>query len=63
MGLSMIMFCENVLPNGIVIHFLVQAMVNLDMIDTLGMGIRRMFFEQRKRYFPFLNTIWKMLTM
>lgn len=32
--------------------FLVQAMVNLDMIDTLGMGIRRMFFEQRKRYFP-----------
>lgn len=32
--------------------FLVQAMVNLDMIDTLGTGIRRMFFEQRKRYFP-----------
>jgi ATP-dependent DNA helicase RecG len=32
--------------------FLVQAMVNLDMIDTMGMGIRRMFFEQRKRYFP-----------
>lgn len=32
--------------------FLVQAMVNLDMIDTLGMGIRRMFLEQRKRYFP-----------
>ena len=32
--------------------FLVQAMVNLDMIDTVGMGIRRMFLEQRKRYFP-----------
>jgi ATP-dependent DNA helicase RecG len=27
-------------------------MVNLDMIDTMGMGIRRMFMEQRKRYFP-----------
>lgn len=32
--------------------FLVQAMVNLDMIDTMGMGIRRMFQEQRKRHFP-----------
>ncbi len=32
--------------------FLIQAMVNLDMIDTMGMGIRRMFLEQRKRYFP-----------
>lgn len=32
--------------------FLVQAMVNLDMIDTMGMGVRRMFLEQRKRYFP-----------
>jgi ATP-dependent DNA helicase RecG len=32
--------------------FLVQAMVNLDMIDIVGMGIRRMFLEQRKRYFP-----------
>ena len=31
---------------------LVQAMVNLDMIDTMGMGIHRMFMEQRKRYFP-----------
>lgn len=27
-------------------------MLNLDMIDTVGMGIRRMFQEQRKRYFP-----------
>lgn len=31
---------------------LVQAMENLDMIDTMGIGIRWMFFEQRKRYFP-----------
>ena len=31
---------------------LAQAMVQLDMIDTLGMGIRRMFIEQRKRFFP-----------
>ncbi len=31
---------------------LVQAMVSLDMIDTLGMGIKRMFLEQRKRFFP-----------
>ena len=27
-------------------------MVNLHMIDTMGMGIRLMFMEQRKRYFP-----------
>lgn len=32
--------------------FLAQAMVNLNMIDTMGMGIRRMFLEQRKRFFP-----------
>lgn len=32
--------------------FLAQAMVNLDMIDTMGMGIRRMYLEQRRRYFP-----------
>lgn len=32
--------------------FLAQAMVNLDMIDTMGMGIRRMFLTQRKRFFP-----------
>ncbi|MCD4814168.1 putative DNA binding domain-containing protein [bacterium] len=31
---------------------LAQAMVSLDMIDTLGMGIRRMFHEQRKRFMP-----------
>ncbi len=31
---------------------LAQAMVKLDMIDTMGMGIRRMFLEQRRRFFP-----------
>ncbi len=32
--------------------FLVAAMVNLNLIDTIGSGIRRMFDIQRKRYFP-----------
>lgn len=32
--------------------FLAQAMVNLNMIDTIGSGIRRMFAVQRKRSFP-----------
>ena len=32
--------------------FLVEAMVNLDMIDTLGSGIKKMFLTQRKRFFP-----------
>ena len=32
--------------------FLAQAMVNLDMIDTMGYGIRKMFLEQRRRFFP-----------
>ena len=32
--------------------FLAHAMVELDMIDTVGRGIRLMFEEQRKRYFP-----------
>ncbi len=31
---------------------LAEAMVSLDMIDTLGMGIRRMFLAQRRRFFP-----------
>ena len=33
-------------------RFLAEAMVNLNMIDTIGSGIRKMFEEQRKRYFP-----------
>jgi len=32
--------------------FLTQAMVSLNMIDTMGLGIRRMFLAQRKRFFP-----------
>ncbi len=33
-------------------RLLAEAMVNLDMIDALGMGIKRMFIAQRNRYFP-----------
>jgi ATP-dependent DNA helicase RecG len=33
-------------------RFLADAMVNLKMIDTIGSGIRRMFNEQRNRFFP-----------
>jgi ATP-dependent DNA helicase RecG len=32
--------------------FLANAMVELDMIDTIGSGIKRMFTKQRDRYFP-----------
>ena len=32
--------------------FLVGAMVNLNMIDTIGSGIRKMFNIQRNKYFP-----------
>lgn len=32
--------------------FLVNAMVNLNMIDTIGSGIKRMFNVQRQRFFP-----------
>ncbi|MCS2891268.1 ATP-binding protein [Parabacteroides faecis] len=31
---------------------LCTGMVNLNMIDTIGGGIKKMFMEQRKRYFP-----------
>lgn len=31
---------------------LTQAMVALKLIDTVGSGIRRMYIEQRKRFFP-----------
>jgi ATP-dependent DNA helicase RecG len=33
-------------------HWLTQAMVNLNMIDTVGDGIRTMTQSQRSRYFP-----------
>jgi len=32
--------------------FLANAMVSLNMIDTIGSGIKRMFHKQRKRFFP-----------
>ena len=32
--------------------FLAEAMVNLNMIDTQGGGIKRMFMKQRERFFP-----------
>jgi ATP-dependent DNA helicase RecG len=32
--------------------YLVQAMVSLDMIDTVGNGIRRMFLTQKARFLP-----------
>lgn len=32
--------------------FLCDAMVSLNMIDTVGSGIRKMFIYQRKRFFP-----------
>lgn len=33
-------------------QFLVNAMVELKMVDTIGSGIRRMFNYQRQRFFP-----------
>jgi ATP-dependent DNA helicase RecG len=33
-------------------RFLSDAMVNLNMIDTIGSGIRKMFISQRKKFFP-----------
>ena len=33
-------------------QFLADAMVNLNMIDTIGSGIRRMFLKQQERFFP-----------
>ncbi|MCK4423050.1 MAG: hypothetical protein KAV18_03160 [Candidatus Omnitrophica bacterium] len=33
-------------------QFLATAMVNLNMIDTVGGGIKKMFFLQRNRFFP-----------
>ena len=32
--------------------FLVEAMINLNMIDAIGSGIKRMFTIQRNKYFP-----------
>ena len=35
--------------------YLAQAMVNLNLIDTAGMGIKRSFEKLRARYFPMLD--------
>lgn len=43
---------ENAPPERYRNHFLANAMVNLNMIDTVGSGIRKMFDLQMKRYFP-----------
>lgn len=39
-------------PHGYRNPYLVQAMVELNMIDQMGYGIRRMHEAQRRRYFP-----------
>ena len=36
-------------------RLLTEAMVNLNMIDTIGSGIKRMFLTQRKNYLPMPN--------
>jgi ATP-dependent DNA helicase RecG len=33
-------------------RLLAEAMVNFNMIDTIGSGIKRMFLKQRERFFP-----------
>ncbi|OGX11931.1 MAG: hypothetical protein A2351_02580 [Omnitrophica bacterium RIFOXYB12_FULL_50_7] len=33
-------------------HSLAHAMVHLNMIDTIGSGIRKMFLRQKERFFP-----------
>ena len=48
---------ENVLRDGFSSpyyrnQFLANAMVNLNMIDTVGSGIRRVYDIQKKKYFP-----------
>jgi len=32
--------------------FLAQAMINLNLIDTIGSGIKKMFVAQKNKYFP-----------
>lgn len=39
---------QKIYPN----RFLAEAMVNLNMIDTIGSGIKRMFLSQKKRFMP-----------
>ena len=46
------MICSDAPPEIYRNFFLAQAMVNLNMIDTIGSGIKRMFIRQRERSFP-----------
>ncbi|MDO8873188.1 MAG: putative DNA binding domain-containing protein [Methanoregula sp.] len=46
------LFTSDALPDRYRNPFLAQAMVNLNMIDTVGSGIKRMFRLQRERNFP-----------
>lgn len=39
--------------------FLCEAMVNLNMIDTIGSGIKKMFVKQKERFFPMPDYIIK----
>jgi ATP-dependent DNA helicase RecG len=42
----------NITPNKYRNKWLADAMVNLNMIDSLGLGIHKMFRSQYKRFFP-----------
>lgn len=44
--------CGDKTPRGYRNPYLVQAMVELNMIDQMGYGIQRMYETQRKRYLP-----------
>lgn len=45
-------FCGTKTPKNYRNKWLVEAMVNLNMIDTMGYGIYKMLQSQRERYFP-----------
>lgn len=45
-------FIGDITPSRYRNPWLAQAMVNLNMIDTMGFGISTMTLSQRKRYFP-----------
>ena len=46
-------YIQNDIPPSIYRNrFLTDAMVNLNMIDTIGSGIRKMYLRQRERFFP-----------
>jgi ATP-dependent DNA helicase RecG len=37
--------------------FLVEAMRNLGMIETQGGGIRKLYLQQQKRFFQFIQSV------